>query len=146
MDRPQLAMTTPGVISAIGALVSFTTLTINNPAWTASGMSGLWNALKNFWGKGPQACVVFANGDSGCFQVNPMAPGASRVLANPVKDIDGNPIIVTDAITNSGGASLTVTNEISTGVVTYHPPGFLKPIVTCVRVNDGVQRCTVQPQ
>jgi hypothetical protein len=130
--------------------IIFTALTINNPAWTAQSMFGLWAVLRNFWGKGPVGCVVFANGDSACFQVNPMAPGASRVLANSAKNIDGEAISISgdSPILNGGDTSVSVANESpSSGYVSYSMGGgFEKPIVTCVRVNDTVERCTVQPK
>jgi hypothetical protein len=122
----------------------YTALSINNPVWTTENTTGLWNVLKNFWGKGPTACVIFANGDSACFQVNPLAPGASRVIAKSAKDINGNPISTDGDSPIGNGDNTGVVVDNKPGVVNYSPFEFARPIIACVRVGNNAMHCTAQ--
>ncbi|WP_153064931.1 hypothetical protein [Xanthomonas arboricola] len=124
--------------------VIFTGLTINNPVWTEQSMGGLWKALSNFWGKGPVGCVIFLNGDTACFQVNPMAPGASRVLSGTAKNVNGAQINIggDNPIPNGGTSVEVLPDNPSTGQVSYAPSGgFTQPKMACVIVNKSVQSC-----
>ncbi|QTF19427.1 conserved exported hypothetical protein [Xanthomonas citri pv. fuscans] len=131
--------------SALDSVI-YAGLTINNPTWTDQSMGGLWKALSNFWGKGPVGCVIFLNGDTACFQINPMAIGASRVLSGTAKKIDGSQINISgDQPIPNGGTSVEVLPENpSPGQVTYAPAGgFTQPKMACVTVNKSVQTCRV---
>jgi len=98
-----------------------TALTLQNPAWVnneigANLLASLWNALEQHFGKGPIGCVIFYNGDSACFQINPMAPGALRVIDGTPKDIDGNEIAaLVTTVPNGGGAGVDVSPNTPSG-------------------------------
>lgn len=83
----------------------------------------LWNALEQHNGKGPTGCIVFRNGDSACFQINPLAPGAPRVIAGTVKDINGNSIPASvQTVPNGGERGLAVEpNTPSYGRTSWGP-------------------------
>lgn len=70
-------------------------MTVNNPAWNNNALSdsaSLWGALKLAQGKGPIACMVFANGDSGCFQMNPVDSKVPAYIQGSGRDRYGNHI------------------------------------------------------
>lgn len=83
-------------------------LTANNPAWTSGEISpnlveSIWNAIMLHYGKGPSGCVIFYNGDVGCFQINPLAPGAVMYIGGTAKDVNGNPIASPGSEVPNGG-------------------------------------------
>lgn len=122
-------------------------LTANNPLWQYGPLSGIWEALKGFWGKGPVGCVVFANGDSACFQINPLAPGAIRVLEGTAVTVDGAPIDPGDPQSLPNGSGVSVTPQLN--VPNYGDVTFLTgndpngPKIQCVMVNNFAQQCRV---
>lgn len=67
--------------------------TAHDPTWQARASSGLfkalWNALESVKGKGPSSCMVFRNGDSACFQLNPLADSAARYISGTAITITG---------------------------------------------------------
>lgn len=77
-----------------------------DPNWASEAVGsgswlGLWDALKMARGKGPIACQVFLNGDSACYQLNPMAPSAPKHVAGTAKNISGQ---LLDSSTSPGGS------------------------------------------
>lgn len=84
-----------------------------NPAWQSgaigsSWVTGLWNALKAADGKGPSACIVFQNGDSACYQLNPLDKNAPRYINGTAKTINGQPLEESGGI--GGGTALEIYN------------------------------------
>lgn len=126
-------------------------MTAQNPAWVSSEMSAnlvraLWNALENHYGKGPTGCIVFHNGDSACYQVNPLAPGAPRVIEDTVKDIEGNPIEpFVQTVPNRGGRGLAVEpNTPSPGQTAWGPiSGGGSWWLICATQDSKLLRCSV---
>jgi hypothetical protein len=84
-----------------------------NPAWQSNAIGSnwviaLWNALKAADGKGPSACIVFQNGDSACYQLNPLDRNAPRYINGTAKTIDGQPLEESGGI--GGGSPLEIYN------------------------------------
>lgn len=122
-------------------------LSANNAVWAADSItSGLWSALQLYFGKGPIGCVVFNNGDVACFQINPLAPGAARVVVGTAKTVDGAPIDTSNGspIGNGGGIGIEVRPDFpSLGYVTYQPTSLSPTRLACVRVGTDVSHCVV---
>jgi len=71
-------------------------LTTQNPLWQGTHLSGLQqllNTLEALFGRGASGCVLFANGQIACFQVNILYPGAPRYLAETGFNANGEPIL-----------------------------------------------------
>lgn len=88
----------------------YTAMTANNPGWQNGMMTDalktlLFKALGWTQGKGPVACIVFQNGDFGCFQLNMMDRNAPAYLKGTGKDKNGNPIDRAPNMPNGGGIS-----------------------------------------
>lgn len=75
---------------------NWTNEALGNGSWT-----GLWEAFKMLRGQGPTACLVFRNGDSACYQLNPMDPNAPRHIDGTAKNIYGQ---LLDSSSSSGGS------------------------------------------
>lgn len=92
--------------------------TAHDPTWqaraTTSLFKALWNALESVRGKGPSACMVFRNGDSACFQLNPLADSAARYISGTAITITG--IDIPSAPSGGGlgdGEPLTLHNNLN---------------------------------
>lgn len=77
-----------------------------DPNWSSEAVGsgswlGLWDALKMARGKGPIACLVFRNGDSACYQLNPMSPSAPKHVAGTATNLNGQ---LLDSSISPGGS------------------------------------------
>lgn len=74
----------------------------HHPGWASAMLSrrtrkALGERLKMIFGKGPQICAIFNNGDSACFEPDPGMPSVENYIEGSAKDVDGN------AVPGSGG-------------------------------------------
>lgn len=88
-------------------------MTLSSPGWEGSAMTDglrtvLYRAIGWTQGKGPAACLVFVNGDFGCFQLNPADPNAPVYIEGTGKDRSGRPINRAPSLPNGGGISTKV--------------------------------------
>lgn len=129
-------------------------LVANNPGYrndeiSRSFLTSLWSILGHMYGRGPGGCIIFDNGDSACFQINIMLPGAARTLRGSAKDINGKPLEEWNSLPNKNGYGLSVSKDNpQTGWFTWTPmPGSRgggRQSVSCSSHN-GIMRCTVRP-
>lgn len=87
----------------------YTAMSAQNPGWIIQEIPGntvlaIVNALKIRFGKGPTGCMVFHNGDSACFQFNPLNPHEAQYLTGTARDNSGQSIQESGGI--NGGTSL----------------------------------------
>lgn len=123
LSRNEILVAAPGGIDGLGSFYGaqpdvlgpylWVKKSAQNPAWQSgaigtSWVSMLWNALKLADGKGPSACIVFQNGDSGCYQLNPMDKNAPRYISGTAKNINGQPLEEAGGI--GGGTGLEIYN------------------------------------
>lgn len=67
-------------------------LTAHFPMWVKA-TQGLLGILKNSYGKGPHACVIFTNGDSACYYFpDPRSPNTLRYIPGTAQNAAGEPI------------------------------------------------------
>lgn len=102
----------------------WTAMTANNPGWNSKAISSslrslLYKAVGWTQGKGPIACIVFNNGDFGCFQLNPIDANASTYVTGTGKDINGNSIERTPNLPNGGGVKTVVRNNAPPGTARF---------------------------
>lgn len=117
-------------------------MTETYPGWAgefvASGVrSALIKAIGWNTGKGPVVCLVFNNGDFGCFQLNPDAPSAPSYLDGTGKDHNGTPIDRSPSMPNGGniGTKVVYTN----GEIRYS--AGIGSILVCGYVNGDLKGC-----
>lgn len=127
-----------------------THLNATSPGWQSSAIDpnlvqALLETLELVWGQGPTGCVIFQNGDSACFQVNVLAPGAARVIEGTARDVNGNSIAVSSPVPNGGGLHLNI-NPLGNGTIGWSPGGsggFALWLV-CTLVNGALVECHTQ--
>ena len=83
----------------------------------------LFKAIGWTEGKGPVGCVVFNNGDFGCFQLNMMHISAPAYIQGTGKDKDGNPIDRSPSMPNGGEIDTYVDPACQDGRVAYYIGG-----------------------
>ncbi|MEN4905071.1 hypothetical protein [Luteimonas sp. TWI1437] len=113
--------------SALDAAIR-TALTTANPAWNSGSLGaigGLATALKSYFGRGPSACLTFANGDIGCFQVNILAPGAVRYIGGTGFTATGAPIDAV-GIGDESGHVVVTPGAPSADEITYRVGGSVR--------------------
>jgi hypothetical protein len=123
-------------------------MTVNNPAWNINALQeiqveGLWAALKLAQGKGPIACMVFVNGDSGCFQLNPEDEKVPVYIQGSGRDRYGNHIERhDDASLPGGGTTMTVKPGDPNTHWNVDSSGYIW--LWCELVNGKLDHCWLQ--
>ncbi len=121
-------------------------MTASNPGWAGNELSGtvksvLYRAVGWLNGKGPTACLVFENGDFGCFQINLADINAPIYVEDTGKDRDNNPISRTPSLPNGGNTQTKVVYE-SGGGRGYSAGGHQR--LVCAFVDGHLDHCFVE--
>jgi hypothetical protein len=134
ISRTRIIVNSPSGNNAFGSLSGaqleqvspylWTAMTVNNPGWNSAVITDalkslLFKAVGWTQGKGPIACIVFNNGDYGCFQLNPVDRNAAMYVKGTGKNIFGNPIERTPNLPNGGGVETVVRNNDPVGVTRF---------------------------
>lgn len=130
-DEDHIPAGTPGFDSFVGFLPEWVcpklhdAMTEAHPGWGSSSRS-LISALKAWAGHGPSGGVVFRNGDTASFQLNPTQPSACVYKKDSARDRDNNPI-PDDGMTSVGGGGGDISvdpnhngNPVLTGYTSAH--------------------------
>ena len=122
-------------------------MTAANPKW-ANAMNGLGSAfvfaLKEFFGHGPQASVIFANGDVASFENNPLGgPSACTYVKGTAKDRFGNklPDPVSGA-TSGGSGGIPAGSVVGHSDESWYQQG--EAWLVCSYTNQILNGCYVQ--
>jgi len=125
----------------------FLTYTSANPSWQHDEINGnllesLMNALEIAMGKGPTVCVVFNNGDSACFQLNPIDPrNAIRYINGTAKDANGHKLPDSPGGVGGGGSFSTTVQHSGVDVLLFTTPGSAHWL-SCGYVGGVLIECT----
>lgn len=122
----------------------------NNPGWVARQLSRnsrdmIKSRIRQYFGRVPQYCAIFNNGDSACFEVNTDAPSVERLVQGSQKNADGSLISALEG-SGTGTEGLHVRHNPPTigwsGMNTTGSKGEVW--LFCSRVGGVIQNCWVQ--
>lgn len=117
--------------------------TTKNPAWLHNELNGnlvrsLFRSLDYFFGKGIGGCLLMDNGDTACWQINPMARGSARLIEGTAKNVSGDLLPASDTIKNGGDIDIDIDKGDWPREVRYI---FGGGHFRCGSVNGRLDRC-----
>lgn len=117
--------------------------TTKNPAWQHGQINGnligsLFRSLEYFFGKGVGGCLLMDNGDTACWQINPMVRGAARLIEGTAKNVHGDLLPESDTIKNGGNIDIDIDKSDWPREVRYLFGGGQ---FRCGTVNGKLDRC-----
>jgi len=117
--------------------------TANNPAWQHGQINGnligsLFRSLEYFFGRGVGGCLLMDNGDTACWQINPMARGAARLIKDTARDVFGQALPESDTIRNGGQIDIDIDKGDWPREIRYN---FSGGYYRCGSINGKLDRC-----